>query len=367
MRKHNTENELAKREYLAWLRNAGGRSAATLDVVAAALHRFEAFNRYKSFKAFRREQAISFKTHLASQTNPATGRGLSKATLHSTMRTLRAFFEWLAREPGYRRALVFSDAAYFNVTDNEARIATASRQRPAPSLEQIRHLVQTMPATTAPERRDRAVVATLILTGARDAAAASLKLKHLDLKARTLFQDAREVKTKRAKTIATTFFPVGEPFEAIVADWSEELTHDQLFGPDDPLFPATRVAVGEAGLFGADGLERRHWTSAAPIRAILKRACAAAGLPYFNPHSFRQTLMRLAYDLDLSPRQLKAWSQNLGHESVLTSLGSYGTLSSHEQADVLARIGSQRVAMTDEDEVARDIAQFLRARRQGYG
>jgi hypothetical protein len=35
MRKYNPENELAKREYLAFLRNAGsGRSQATLDMVA---------------------------------------------------------------------------------------------------------------------------------------------------------------------------------------------------------------------------------------------------------------------------------------------------------------------------------------------
>ncbi len=123
MRKHNAENEIAKREYLIWLRNACGRSSATLDMVAAALHRFEAFNRYRSFKAFRREQAVSFKAHLASQRSAATGKPLSKATLYSTLKTLRAFFEWLSREPGFRKALQVSDAAYFNVTDNEARIS----------------------------------------------------------------------------------------------------------------------------------------------------------------------------------------------------------------------------------------------------
>ena len=45
--------------------------------------------------------------------------------------------------------------------------------------------------------------------------------------------------------------------------------------------------------------------------------------------------------MDLTPRELKAWSQNLGHESVLTSLGSYGTLRAHEQADVMGAIARQ--------------------------
>jgi integrase len=353
MRKHNAENELAKREYLAFLRNAGGRSEATLDQVAASLHRFEAFNGYRGFKAFRREQAISFKEHLAAQRNEATGKPLSKATLYSILRTLRTFFEWLAREPGYRKTLVFSDAAYFNVSGNDARIATAVRQRPSPSLDQVRHIVQCMPTVTAFERRDRAVVALTILTGARDAAIASLKLKHLDLPARTLFQDARDVKTKRAKTITSIFYPVGELFEAVVHEWVAELARDHMFGPDDPLFPATRVAVDASGLFGAEGVQRRHWASAGPIREIFRRACAGAGLPYYNPHSLRKTLMRLAYDLNLGPRDMKAWSQNLGHESVQTSLTSYGALSVHEQGEAMRRLSlDANVALSTDVELA---------------
>ncbi len=259
--------------------------------------------------------------------------------------------------------MTFSDAAYFNVTENDARIATATRERPAPSLDQVRHIVESMPTATAPERRDRAIVALIMLTGARDAAVASLRLKHLNLKARTLFQDARDVKTKRAKTITTVFFPVGEPFEAVVAEWVAELSRDHLFGPDDPLFPATRIAVGEAGVFGAQGLERRPWTTAGPIREMFRRACAAAVLPYFNPHSLRKTLMRLAYDLNLTPRQLKAWSQNLGHESVLTSLGSYGSLSAHEQADVLAGLATTPAnADNDLEALASQLVQIARRR-----
>ncbi len=157
---------------------------------------------------------------------------------------------------------------------------------------------------------------------------------------------------------------MGEPFEAVVREWAEELTRDHLFGPDDPLFPATRIAVGDSGLFGAHGLERRHWASAAPIREIFKHACAAAGLPYFNPHSLRQTLAHLAYELKLSPRELKAWSQNLGHDSVLTTLGSYGTLSPHEQADVIAALAHRTDPGADEVETALAKLQTALGRRR---
>ena len=52
----------------------------------------------------------------------------------------------------------------------------------------------------------------------------------------------------------------------------------------------------------------------------------AAGLPYFNPHSFRDMLVHHAMTLDLTPEEMKAWSQNLGHADVLTTFTSYGNV-----------------------------------------
>jgi hypothetical protein len=76
--------------------------------------------------------------------------------------------------------------------------------------------------------------------------------------------------------------------------------------------------------FHSSGLERKHWPTATPIREIFRDAFAAVGLPYFNPHSFRKTLVALGQQCCKSPEEFKAWSQNLGHEGVLTTLHSYG-------------------------------------------
>jgi integrase/recombinase XerD len=365
VRKHNADNELAKREYLAWLKNAATREEATLDAAAAAIDGFEAFNRYRSFKAFRREQAISYKAHIAEQTHPKTGKPLSKATIRARLMALRAFFEWLSREQGFKRTVTFSDAAYFNPSANDMRIATASREQPAPSLEQVVRVLEAMPADTVIERRDRAVVAFTILTGARDSAVASMLLRDVDVTAGRVFQDARHVKTKRAKTFYSAFFPVGDLPRHIVCDWVAELQTVLLFGPDEPFFPATRRGVDNQGFFATEGLERHPWTSAAPIRAIFKRAFEAAGFRYANPHSLRRTLVRLAYDLDLSQRELKAWSQNLGHESMMTTLVSYGSLNVEEQ---VAAINGIAVRSDDgADDVAVLVAKLTAAiAKPGY-
>jgi integrase len=360
VRKHNPENELAKRRYLAWLKNAEQLEDSTLDAAAAAIHGFETFRRYANFKSFRHEQAISYKAHLAEQTNTQTGKPLSKATLRSRLMALRTFIEWLSREQGYRKTVRFSDAAYFNPSANDTRIATASREQAAPSLSQVIHVLETMPAETLIQRRDRAVVAFVILTGARDSAVASMLVKDITIATGRVFHDARHVKTKRAKTFYSVFFPVGELPRRIVCDWVAELQTDLLFGPDEPIFPATKRGFDDDGLFSSVGLERVPWSSAAPIRAIFKRAFVAAGFPYAPPHSLRRTLMRLAYDLNLSPREMKAWSQNLGHDSMMTSLTSYGALSVDEQAAVIAGIdepGSR--ADSREKELAMRIAAMI--------
>lgn len=105
---------------------------------------------------------------------------------------------------------------------------------------------------------------------------------------RNVFHDAREVRTKNRKTFTSTFFPVGGEVESIVAEWLSFLTKERLFGPDDALFPATRVKLSKDGLFSAAGLNRVGWSNATAIRRIFREAFERAGLPYLNPHSFRK-------------------------------------------------------------------------------
>jgi integrase len=188
------------------------------------------------------------------------------------------------------------------------------------------------------DRRNRALIGFALLTGALDSAIASMKLKHVDTANDTVFHDAREVRTKFSKTFTTCFFPVGEDVEAIVSDWIDHLHMEKLWSLDDPLSPATHIAIGVDQQFEVSGLERRRWTNTTPIRRIFASASAGAGLPYFNPHSFRKTLAQFGQRLCRTPEDLKAWSQNLGHEGVLTTLTSYGKVAPPRQAEIIRNL-----------------------------
>ncbi|MDP1602873.1 MAG: site-specific integrase [Legionella sp.] len=340
MGKFNPVNERIKHRYLAFLSDAKRLSEDSVDQVASALTDFETSTSFREFGQYRPEQAQSYKRRLAKATNSATGRPLAKATVSSRLAALKAFFQWLAQQPGFRSRLVYSDAEYFNASASDERIAKAVRERPVPSIAQIRHVLASMPASTDIDRRNRALIAFTLLSGARDNAIASLSLKHINLATRTVHQDAREVRTKNSKTFTSTFFPVGGDIEMIVAQWINYLETECLWGPDDPLFPATEVALGASGHFENAGLARKHWKNAAAIRAIFKNAFPRAGLPYFNPHSFRNTLATLGEKICPTPEAFKAWSQNLGHSHVLTTFTSYGAVAASRQTEILTGLAA---------------------------
>ena len=369
MIKHHPKNERIKRSYFAYLKEAKRHSEATVDAVAKALNRFEVHTKYRDFRAFHFEQAIAFKKHLAEQHSQRSGEKLSKATLRATLDHLKRFFQWLADKPGYKSRLQYSDADYFNLSDKDTRVATARREQAAPTLEQVKHVIATMPFQSEIERRNRALVAFALLTGARDSAIASMKLKHVDLSAGSVHQDAREVRTKFSKSFTTFFFPVGEEFLDILADWVKYLREEKLWGNDDPLFPATRIAVGPARHFELAGMERKHWSTATPIRSVFRTACGAAGLSYFNPHSFRRTLALLGETVCQTPEQFKAWSQNLGHEGVLTTFYSYGSVEIRRQGEIIRSLfAPQRTGPMDASEFAKAVARALReSERQPIG
>ena len=338
-RKINAANERIKRDYFYHLRHARRQCDATIDNVLKSIRRYEDYTGGKDFKQFNRRLASGFHDALHI-TNNARGDGkLSMATIYATTNHVKAFFVWLAGQPGYKSKVAYADTEYFNTTDKNARKAKAPRLERVPTIDQIRAVVAGMEIKNEIAWRDQALIAFTLLTAARDGAICSAKIGHIDMGQSLFFQDGRQVDTKFSKTIHTTFFPVGEPFLSIVRDWVDYLLKEKLWGLDDPLFPASKVeAIKDLG-FQSIGLSRKHWSTATAMRAIFKRQFTAMGLPYYNPHSFRKTVTRLGERICRTPEEFKAWSQNLGHEQVATTFNSYGNIPTYRQVELIAGLG----------------------------
>jgi integrase len=363
MKNHNPENERTKRAYFTFLKESKGLSEASIDATATAIARFEAYTRWRSFKAFHFEQATAFKRQLAAQVGQRSGEPLSKATLRHTLAALKAFFEWLSGQSGFRQRITYSDASYFNLSLKDATVARATREERIPTLEQIQRVLDSVPQDTEVDRRNRAMIALAALTAARADALASMRLRHIDLKAGCISQDARQVRTKYSKSFPTYFVPIGGNALSILEGWVGYLQRERLWGPDDPLFPATRVTLDENHQFAVVGIDRKGWRNATAVRKIFRDAFASAGLPYSNPHTFRKTLARFGQQTCRTPEEYKAFSQNIGHEDVLTTFTSYGEVPLDRQAAILRSLGLRKAEAAGDTELASEIMDLISRRK----
>ena len=151
------------------------------------------------------------------------------------------------------------------------------------------------------------------------------------------------MKTKRRKTFTTHFFPVGPKPLNIVSEYVAMLpatsASDRTIRCPPPRdWRRTRTgALPRPRLGGHPGARRDQF---ARFSAILLRRQAA---PYVNPHVFRKTLIRLGETLCRSPEEWKAWSQNLGHESEMTTFVGYGQVpDKHRQAEMMRTLSRPR-------------------------
>jgi hypothetical protein len=69
--------------------------------------------------------------------------------------------------------------------------------------------------------------------------------------------------------------------------------------------------------------------------------------------------VRLGQEVCKTPEEFKAWSQNLGHEEVLTTFRNYGSIEAGRQASIIKSLGRQDSASIPTSELPKLIESFL--------
>ena len=78
-----------------------------------------------------------------------------------------------------------------------------------------------------------------------------------------------------------------------------------------------------------------------------------------------RTLVQLGQEVCKTPEQFKAWSQNLGHEKVLTTFLSYGEVACQRQGEIIRSLTGKKVGYLHKD--AEEIAEALFKKLQASG
>lgn len=338
MRKYVEENERMKQRYVFHLEQADGLDQKSTDKVLAAILKFERSTNFKPFKRFHIEQAANFKAFL-SQAKGKTGKPLSHSTIDATLALVRKFFHWLAGQTGYKSRISYADTRYFKNNRKSARIAHTANEKGYPSPEAALHAFQAMPSETEFEKRDKALFAFFMLTGARAGAVASLRLKHIDMFNGRVFQDAREVNTKFSKTIDTTFFPVDPAYLECFTQWMIFLREVKFFGVADALFPKAEMGLAIGGGFVVTGLSRKPYANTTPLNKIIRNAFASVQMPQYTPHAFRTTLAQIGNQKCKTMEEAKAWSLNLAHDDLKVTMGSYLPVNNQRKDELIKALG----------------------------
>jgi len=346
------KNEKIKRAYFAYLNGARGFSELTVQAIEQALWKYEECVQEADFGKFNTKTAKGFKDWLETRKGGRTGAGLSLASQYHILRHVRDFFTWLSGQPGYKSRINPFDVQYLKLDKKKSRMATTAPRQEFPSLEYVQTLCRSIVPKTEVDHRDRALIAFTLLTGMRDKAVITLPLECFDVEKRLINQDPQKgVLTKFSKTIPTMIFQFDEELLKHVLDWYRFLKEQKLFDNAAPLFPRTKLeqrSETDACFEGTD-VESVFWATTQGIRDVFKRRAEAAGLRYYSPHKFRHTATVEAFKHCRTAEELRAISQNFGHENIGTTFSTYGKLADYQVEDIIARMNFKQSPMGGED------------------
>ncbi len=361
MKNAKTRNEQMKRKYFKLLTEAKGFTDGTIEVIEKALWDYEEFSKEEDYASFNEKKAREFKKWLAIKKH--RNKTMSLSTQYTRLTKLIKFFEWLSQQNGYKSRISTDDINYLQMSKKEAKIATSPKvdSLEYPTLEQVKHVCQVIDPKSEIDFRDKALISFTLLSGMRDQAIISLPLGCFDAEKLFINQDpSKGVGTKFSKTIPTFIFRFDEDLLKVVLYWHQYLINEKKFNLTDPLFPKTKVGqISDTNYaFQAEGVEPFYWKGAGSMRQIFKERCEKANLKYFSPHKFRHASIRLALDKCRSAEQIKAVSQNLGHESVSTTLLTYGRLAPDQIGKVIKNIDFNGEDL-DSDKKLREIMKIM--------
>ncbi|MEW6584948.1 MAG: site-specific integrase, partial [Nitrospirota bacterium] len=223
------KNEKAKRKYFRWLQGAQGFSKATIMAIQKAIWLYEDYSIFSDFATFSQKKAMGFKDWLGDRRH--RNKPISVTTQYHYLRHLHNFFTWLSDQPGYKSRISLDNASYLCLEKKKVREALAPKRVDFPSLDYVIKLVNSIKIRTVIDRRDRALIAFLLLSGMRDKAICTLPIGCFYPETLEINQDPSSgVETKFGKANTSFLLNFNKALLTCVLDWTEYLKMERLFG-----------------------------------------------------------------------------------------------------------------------------------------
>lgn len=267
----------------------------------------------------------TFQVYLEKVTNP-DGSLLSASYLSAIFKVSRGFLTWAKREwPTRYKTLDHNIIESLRPSRSRNESAVLAK-REIYTLDDVIKLVN-VPAVTTHERRIRAGVAFLFLSGMRITAFLTMPIMAFNINEWSVSQlPELGVKTKNSKAALTYLLNIPE-LRSVVSEWDREVRANlpitanwyPVLDPWGDLQDKVRVSTN----------------GRVEIRKALLSLCKKAGVPYLSSHKFRHGHAVYALKKASSMAQMKAISQNLMHSNMGITDGIYGRLVKDDVKDIV--------------------------------
>lgn len=321
--KFNPKNEKLKIKYEEYLTKLAKEKVKpdTAKAKLGSIRIYDELNKHEDYKCFDEEHGVAFYEYLRELES-----GASTRIKHLT--NLREFLGWYFDSTKVTKAKKLALQS-LEPTEEDKRLAKRTVYRDIPTDEEIEKLIN-LPITTSFDRMCQALIAFLLITAARISAVATTTLECIDVEKHIYLQDPLGgIKTKRDKYIVTRFMEYDERFVNIVLDWIDLLKTQYGFSPESPLFPKVR------GYLEGEEIKRVFYGDNKDFANLIAKICQKVGIRVYNPHEFRHYAILRALRFVNTGVQIKALSQNVGHNDIDTILEQYANMKPERYVEII--------------------------------
>lgn len=273
----------------------------------------------------------TFPTYLVQHQDDRHAKTLAPASIAKALANARQFFAFARLEWSLR---------YKTISESWIETLQPPRQVRASARLPVRQFwsfedackVAAVSTETLREARGQVAVCMLFLSGMRADALATLPIHCVDLEHQAVLQLPEfGVRTKNSKA-AITYLLTIPVLQEVVNRWQTRLMESDQ--PRTSLWYATLSTDGMRFTVTSQAFENRREIISKDIRLI----CQKAGVSYLSPHKLRHGHSVYALKRARDMGQLKAISQNLMHESVVTTDQIYGKLLNDDVQQIITSL-----------------------------
>ncbi|MDO9300775.1 MAG: site-specific integrase [Anaerolineales bacterium] len=294
----------------------------------------------------------TFTEHMLTSRLDGENGQLSAVYIKKVLATARLFFVWLSdNHAGYGHI----KQAWIK-TIKVKRLSDIPKNKEIVSLEEI-FVIANTPVYTVQEKRTRAALVFLYLSGMRIGAFVSLPVGAVDIPNRFVNQfPSMGVRTKNRKFAKTYLLDIPELLK-VVQDWDNEVR--SLIGSNGFWFALLSSDTGEILPGGEIGEHRKNLA-----RRNFKDWFSRAGLAYHSPHKFRHGHIHYGLERSKSISDFKAVSMNAMHATMEITDQFYSVLHDDEVKNRISSLSGNSSRDNDEDEIIDKFKRFLEWEKQ---